>query len=303
MKLGIALRVMGAGSDPETLRGCARVADQAGIDDLWIQDHIAIPPDDAEGSGGRYLDPLATLGFLAAATERIRIGTAVLILPYRPALPTAKAIATIQELSGRRLQLGVGVGWMRPEFAALGVPRSTRGRVTDETLAFLDRCFGAPDDVVTENGQSFLFRPNPPKPPIYVGGSGDHALKRAALRADGWMPMGADPEKLAPEIEKLHRLAEAAGRPRPDVVAMGPLDTRDTDACARQLEALRAIGVTRFMTASRYATVVEFEAHVEALVRVARAGEADMRGCPIAGSTGHGRGWQGPAWTVRIDPG
>jgi probable F420-dependent oxidoreductase len=270
MKLGVALRVMGAGSDVGTLRACAQIADRAGIDDLWIQDHIAIPPDDAEGSNGRYLDPLATLGYLAAATERIMIGTAVLILPYRPALPTAKSIATVQELSGGRLQLGVGIGWMQSEFNALGLRRSTRGRVTDDTLAFLDRCFGADGDVVIEHDQPFLFRPNPEKPPIYVGGSGPHALERAVRRADGWMPMGGDPVKLAPEVRKLHALAEAAGRPRPDVVAMGMLDMRDPEGAGARLAELEAIGVTRFMAACRYATPDEFEAHIEALARVPR---------------------------------
>ena len=112
MKIGVTVRMMGPQSTVETITACARAADAAGLDDLWVADHLAIPPDDAEGSGGRYLDPLTTLGFIAAKTETIGIGTAVLNLPYRPALPTAKQVATLQELSGGRLRLGVGVGWM-----------------------------------------------------------------------------------------------------------------------------------------------------------------------------------------------
>ena len=112
MQFGIALRLMGTAANASVLRESARRAEEAGLDALWVPDHIAIPPDDAEGSGGRYLDPLTSLAWLASATERMRIGTAVLVLPYRPPLPTAKAIATIQELSGGRLELGVGVGWM-----------------------------------------------------------------------------------------------------------------------------------------------------------------------------------------------
>ena len=100
MRLGLYLRNMGPTSTREMIDDCARGADEAGVDDLWLADHIAIPPDDAEGSGGRYLDPLATLAWLSARTERISLGTGVLVLPYRPALPTAKWIATIQELSG-----------------------------------------------------------------------------------------------------------------------------------------------------------------------------------------------------------
>ena len=93
-----------------------------------------LPPDDVEGSGGRYLDVLATLAFLAGATERIRLGVSVLVLPYRPAVLTAKQVATIQELSGGRMILATGVGWMRREFEALGVDSSERGAITTETL-------------------------------------------------------------------------------------------------------------------------------------------------------------------------
>jgi alkanesulfonate monooxygenase SsuD/methylene tetrahydromethanopterin reductase-like flavin-dependent oxidoreductase (luciferase family) len=110
MKLDITLRNMGPESTRDLLRTCARAAEEAGLDALWVADHIAIPPDDAEGSNGRYLDPLATLAYLAAATDRIGLGVGVLVLPYREALPTAKWVATIQELSGGRLLLGAGVG-------------------------------------------------------------------------------------------------------------------------------------------------------------------------------------------------
>src|SRR4030095_8399336 len=146
-------------------------AENAGLAVFWVCYHMATPPDDAEGSDGRYLDPLATLAFLAGKTERIGLGTSVLILPYRPALPTAKWIATIQELSGGRLRLGVGAGWMHAEFRALGVDRARRGAITDATLAFLHACFApGDDDVVVANEQPFLFRPKPPRPPIFIRG-------------------------------------------------------------------------------------------------------------------------------------
>src|SRR5215831_5196213 len=154
MQVGIVVRNMGPQSSREALVEIARAIDAATpIADLWVADHVAIPPDDAEGSVGRYLDPLATLAFLAGATTRVGLGTAVLVLPYRPPLPTAKWIATVQELSAGRLRLGVGVGWMRAEFRALGVDLRRRGAITDATLAFLDRCFA--DDVVEANGQPF----------------------------------------------------------------------------------------------------------------------------------------------------
>ncbi len=169
MKLGLCLRNMGPQSTPQVVLACARAAEAAGLDDLWVADHIAIPPDNAEGSGGRYLDPLATLAFLAGATTRIALGTGVLVLPYRPPLATAKWVATIQELSGGRLLFGVGVGWMEPEFRALGVPYAKRAAITDATLEFLRRCFER--DEVEANGQPFLFLPRPARPPIIVGGA------------------------------------------------------------------------------------------------------------------------------------
>ena len=125
MRFGFALRLMGAAANASVLRESASRAEAAGLDTLWVPDHIAIPPDETEGSGGRYLDALASLAWLAAATTKIRLGTAVLVIPYRPALPTAKVIATVQELSGGRLELGVGVGWMDAEFRAVGVMMRT----------------------------------------------------------------------------------------------------------------------------------------------------------------------------------
>src|SRR5215471_8946037 len=121
MKYGIAIRNMGPQSNHATFRACARSSEETGFDALFVSDHLCIPPDQTEGSGGRYLDVLATLAFLAGATERIRLGISVLVLPYRPAVFTAKLIATIQELSAERMIIGVGSGWMRPEFDALGV--------------------------------------------------------------------------------------------------------------------------------------------------------------------------------------
>src|SRR5271169_4882781 len=174
MKLGLYLRNMGPQSTTETIVACARAAEQAGIDDLWVADHIAIPPDDADGSGGRYLDPLATLAYLAGATTRIGLGTGVLVLPYRPPLATAKWVATIQELSGGRLLLGVGAGWMEAEFRAVGAAKAHRGALTDHTLEFLHRCFAA--DEVETNGQRFLFLPRRQRPPTFVGGAPPQAL-------------------------------------------------------------------------------------------------------------------------------
>ncbi len=250
MKFGLYLRNMGPQSSPTTVLECARIAEAAGTDDLWVADHIAIPPDDAEGSGGRYLDPLATLAYLAGATTRIGLGTGVLVLPYRPPLATAKWVATIQELSGGRLLLGVGAGWMAAEFRAVGANLARRGALTNRTLEFLHRCFAA--DQVDANGQPFLFLPRPQRPPIFVGGAPPQALRRAVRFGDGWMPMGGEPEQLREHIATLQALAAAGGKPAVEVVLLTTLALDDAARAAAQAQAFAACGVTRLVHAWRY---------------------------------------------------
>jgi probable F420-dependent oxidoreductase len=243
MKFGIYLRNMGPQATRETLRECAQAADAMSIDDLWVFDHIAISREESEGSGGLYVDPLGTLAFLAGVTERIAIGTGVLVLPYRPALLVAKWAASIQVLSGGRLQLGVGVGWMASEFRALGVPRSRRGALSDEALELLHRCFA--DDEVEVNGQRFLFLPRPARPPIFVGGSGEHALRRAATLGDGWMPARKEPSVLEEPIRTLRDLARAAGKAAPEVVVSMPMAGLGDGELGERVAAYGEVGVTR----------------------------------------------------------
>lgn len=250
MKIGINIRVMGPQSSRESIAALLRQAEQIGIESAWIVDHIAIPPDDAEGSGGRYLDPLTTLAWMAGQTQTIKIGTSVLILPYRPKLPTAKAIATIQELSGERLLLGVGVGWMEPEFRALGIDRGRRGAITDDTLSFLRECFE--NEVVTLNGQPLIFKPRPARPPIYIGGSAPHAIERAIALGDGWLPMGRV-SKLAPQIaDYKQRSADQTGKTG-EVVTFG----NATDQLAELQDMLgeyEAAGIDRVILGRQYET-------------------------------------------------
>lgn len=270
MRLGMLIRTMGPQSTRKTLVGCARAAEEAGLDDVFVPDHIAIPPDDAEGSEGRYLDPLATLTYLAALTARIGLGTGVLILPYRPALPTAKAVATLQELSGGRLRLGVGVGWMQAEFRALGVDRRRRGVLTDETLRFLHDCFER--DLVSAHGQEFLFRPRPARPRILVGGAAPHALERCVRFGDGWMPMAREPEPLRAPIAELRERAAQADKPTPEVVVLTALPVTDPDRAADLAARFAEVGATGLVHGSRYADVAEFRRAAELLVRIRPAG-------------------------------
>ena len=268
MRVGMVLRNMGPQSTRETVLACARAADAApAIADVWVTDHIAIPPDDAEGSDGRYLDPLGTLAFLAGATTRVGLGTSVLVVPYRPPLPTAKVIATVQELSGGRLHLGVGVGWMAAEFRALGVDVRRRARLTDETLAFIDRCFAA--DVVEANGQPFLFRPRPPRPTIFIGGAPPHAFRRAVAHRAGWMPMGLGPEQLAPLATELRARAADAGLDVPPVAILTTLPLADATAARDRLAAYGAAGASHVIHGARYADATAFRTMLDQLVRAA----------------------------------
>lgn len=269
MKIGTAIRNMGPAATTECIVQCAQAAEAAGLAHIWTVDHVAIPPNDAEGSDGRWLDPLATLAFLAAATNRIELGVSVLVLPYRPALPTAKWIASIQELSGGRLHFGIGPGWMDPEFKALGVPRSARGKLTDTTIDFIRECFSAPDDIVELNGQPFLFRPNPPAPPIYVGGMTDAALARTVRCADGWLPMGIDPEKLKPRVARLREVADAAGRAMPKIVLIGTLPESQEEALD-MLGGCAELGASDYIQASRYASFAEFAPTLDRLTELSR---------------------------------
>jgi probable F420-dependent oxidoreductase len=266
MKIGITLRNMGPQSQLPVLQACVQYAEQIGLESAWITDHIAIPPDDAEGSGGRYLDPLVTLGYLAGLTTTLRLGTGVLILPYRPALPTAKQIATLQELSAGRLLLGVGIGWMDAEFNALGLDRRRRGRDSDAVLDFLNRAFA--DDTVVSNGQELLFLPRPEKPPVYIGGASKNALPRAVAFDAGWIPMATRPDQLAPAIAEYQRLCEQQQQTPKGITVMAGLPLTDPAAAGELLDEYRQLGVERLVVATRYDQADEFKSSAEALAQL-----------------------------------
>jgi len=250
MKFGVAIRNMGPQSNRATIRACARIAEQAGFDALFVSDHLCIPPDQTEGSGGRYLDVLATLAFIAGATEKIRLGVSVLVVPYRPAVLTAKQVATIHELSGERMILGVGVGWMKPEFDALGANIHKRGAITDETLKVLHHLFsadvpGAYDGALVKF-PSFVFLPRPRRPPIWIGGNGPAAMNRVLKFGDGWHPM-LPARELKAKVEELNTRARTAGRALPEIVVRRGLKLDDTAAARAKVQAEQEAGATYFI--------------------------------------------------------
>ena len=263
MELGVTLRNMGAESEAPVIARCAALAEAGGLESLWITDHIAIPPDDAEGSGGRYVDPLITLAWIAGATNRIRLGTGVLILPYRGALMTAKQVASLQELSQGRVLLGIGIGWMSAEFRALGLDRKQRGTISDQTMQILNSCFES--DEVELNDQRFLFKPRPIKPPVLVGGQAPHALQRAARFGDGWIPMGLEPERVGELRAEYDGYCERAGRASGSITVMGGLPLADLSRSRSRLDAYREAGIERFVCGMRYQTVEDYEQQIDAL--------------------------------------
>src|ERR1700683_813917 len=250
MKYGIAIRNMGPQSNRNTIRECARIAESANFDALFVSDHLCIPPDQTEGSGGRYLDVLATLAFLAGATDRIRLGVSVLVLPYRPAVLTAKQVATIQELSGDRMIPGVGVGWMKPEFDALGIDLKKRGAISTETLAVIRHLWDSeqprPYSGKLVNFPAFVFLPRPERPPIWIGGHSAAALDRVVKFGDGWHPM-LKPAELKPAVDALKAKMKAAGKPAPEIIVRRGLKLDDPAAASERIQAESDAGATYFI--------------------------------------------------------
>jgi len=270
MKFGVAIRNMGPQSNRVTIRACARMAEQAGFDALFVSDHLCIPPDQTEGSGGRYLDVLATLAFIAGATEKIRLGVSVLVVPYRPAVLTAKQVATIQELSGERMILGVGVGWMKPEFVALGADLRKRGAATDETLSVIHHLFsadvpGAYDGPLVKF-PSFVFLPRPKRPPIWIGGNGPAAMNRTLKFGDGWHPM-LPASELKAKVEELQTRAREARREVPEIIVRRGLRLDDTAATSAKVAGEQEAGATYFiLDLGRYSDEQSFGKSIETFI-------------------------------------
>ncbi|MCX8070988.1 MAG: TIGR03619 family F420-dependent LLM class oxidoreductase [Candidatus Binatia bacterium] len=205
-----------AGAGRDEIRRIAQACDRAGFFYLAVCDHIAIPRAQAEAMSTVWYDIFSTLGFLAACTERIRLLSYVLVLPYRHPLVAAKALCTLDALSGGRLIIGVGAGHLQGEFAALGVDFASRGRLLDEAIVALQAALT--EEFPTHQGTYWRFadlgiRPRPvqrPRPPIWVGGSTPGALRRAARLGDGWLPQGVPAIGMEAALEYLRRERQRA---------------------------------------------------------------------------------------------
>jgi probable F420-dependent oxidoreductase len=210
---------LGFEATTEGIVAAACKAEEVGFEAVLVNDHIIVDgsPRSLPSWGNTY-DPLMALSYVAARTTRIRLGTSVLIMPYRNPVATAKMLATLDQMSGGRVIAGVGVGWNETEFAALGVPFHERGARTTEYLRLWQACWAL--DPVTFHGDFFSFtnmyiKPKPlqqPHPPLWIGGSSRPALRRAAEFAQVWQPTQMSPEDLRERQAYLRQACRKIGR-------------------------------------------------------------------------------------------
>lgn len=203
MKIGVNVLNFGPGTDPGVLRNWAQTVEGLGFDLLMVSDHVAITPDVAEQYPAPFYEPFTTLSWLAGLTTDIRLGTTVLIAPYRHPLLTARMAANLNELSGGRLVLGVGVGWARQEFAALGIPFERRGRLTDDHLRDMRAAWA--------DTESYGNR----RIPVWVGGNSDPGLRRAVRLGDAWHPLRRTMPWLREAADRLKASADEQQLPVP----------------------------------------------------------------------------------------
>jgi probable F420-dependent oxidoreductase len=240
VRVGLFLPSLSPVATPAFLTAYGEAAEQAGFSSIWLGEHVVFLdeyassyPYSADGRLGLppdagMLELFTTLTFLAGVTERIRLGTAVCLVPQRNPVYTAKSVVTADWLSGGRVDFGVGIGWLREEFEVLDMPFAGRADRTREFLAVMQACWR--DDVSAYQGEHYTLPPcrmypkpvQQPNPPVYFGGETDAALRRAATLGDGWIGFNHLPDTAGESVQRLERFLAEAGRARADLdVAVG----------------------------------------------------------------------------------
>jgi probable F420-dependent oxidoreductase len=230
MKFGMHLPQMGPHTSRTTNLTYARRVEALGYDSIWVSDHVVIPyritsryPGSANGEFPMspqtdFLDPMVLLGLVAACTERVHMGLSVMVLPHRPAVITAKMLATIDRLSEGRLLIGTGVGWMQEELAALGAPYHQRGALSDEYLEAMITLWT--EEASSYQGTFVNFAPigcypkpvQQPHPPLLIGGHSPAAFRRVARFGQGWHAVSAPPDVLVRQLGTIHQEMRQVGR-------------------------------------------------------------------------------------------
>ena len=265
MKIGVNLLNWGPGVSPDALSRTTALIEALGYHLVMISDHVAPTPDVVAKYPAPLYDPFTTLGWLAGATRRVELGTTVIIIPYRSPLLTARMTATVDRLCGGRFIFGVGVGWARQEFDALGLPFARRGAMSNDYLAAIKTLWT--QDVASYSGAFVSFKdvhaaPRPlrsPHPPIWIGGSSDAALRRAVRFGNGWHPNRVRMDWLRDTgLPKLQAIAAEERRPVPALCPRIRLELTESplpdaqrlvgqgtlDQMRKDLDALQALGAS-----------------------------------------------------------
>ncbi len=264
VRFGVAFANIGSFVEPMEAIRLARAAEASGFESIWTVDHVVVPggyrskyPYDPSGrlpSGEAtvFPDPLIWLAYVAAMTSTLRLGTGILIVPQRNPVVLAKELATLDHLSGGRVILGAGIGWLEEEFRALGVPFTGRGTRTEESIAAMRALWS--EDQASFEGTTASFtdcflRPQPVggSIPVHVGGASPAAARRAGRIGDGFFPLGVRPEELPPLIEIVRRSAEDAGRDPTAIEVTVPCTTTDGQEALAEVTVLAESGADRVL--------------------------------------------------------
>ncbi len=281
----------GAAATRPALLGLARQAEALGYDSLWVSDHVVLPwridsryPYNAGGdfplpAATDFLEPLTALSMVAAVTERIALGTSVMVLPHRHPVLAAKMLATLDHLAPGRVILGAGVGWMREEIELFGVPYGRRGAWSDEAIQVMRACWT--QEHVRFKGEFFTIddvacRPRPAHGtiPIWIGGHTERALRRVAGLADGWHAAFPTPEAMADGMTRLRAECRRAGRDPASLTVsarMGLPGRRPAGDLVAELERLRDIGVGHVIVEPAVRDLATMSATIERFAHEVRA--------------------------------
>jgi probable F420-dependent oxidoreductase len=254
MKIGVCSANSGPYTTQDSLRLLAGACEDAGVESVWVSEHPVVADPRLEPSpmapDDPILDPVAALAFLAGMTTSVRLGTGVIVLPLHNPLILAKALATVDVLSAGRLIFGIGVGYLRPEFDAIGVPFAGRGERTEEYLAAIEAIWTQPHPsyrghVVTFGGIAASPRPlQQPRPPVVIGGLAPAALRRAVAEAEGWYGWGLDPAATSKYMSLLQSAAGVVAR-RDGLGRLEITITPPTDVDVATAAAYARLGVHR----------------------------------------------------------
>lgn len=247
---------------PEFIAGAARLAEERGLHSIWVPEHVLFFPDYAShypySDDGRLpgdpvgvMEPFIALTYIAANTSKIRLGTGICLVPQRAPVYTAKQVADLDYLSGGRVDFGVGIGWLKEEFDALGVPFSERAPRTSECIELMQRLWC--DEVSEYQGRFYTLprsymNPKPvqkPHPPVIFGGESVAALRRVATHGQGWFGFRLTPQSMAEHLTRLEAELGKVGRKRSDVQIFTTPHHKATDADS--LKAFRDLGVDQVL--------------------------------------------------------